>query len=452
MACVRTNRLIIVYPNGRQIVVMWHKADKVVHIKRRIESKTSVPCEQQILLKRGASEPLIDEQLLAGSNVRDEDVAVLSVAQTSAYQVFVKGRNGKNTVLWVNSLDTVDGIKHKIELKDGVPFKEQRLVFNGREMLGNRSMSDYRVKKNNTLFLVLRLRGGMTEDRILTIEDRLAEIELNYATDNYVDERDQVIHNEIEEEVAILHTSIGTLSEQVVTFISATDANTLAIASINAGRMTTAITSQGGTAQQTAGLAIAAIQMQHRVQEDNERLSEWVTESMMVTSRARDESAANYGRLRGEVVRLTAENANMQSQLAVLETRFNHLVRRGPYTETPPAARPRLPPTFVPAAPAPAWLGLRGGGQLFVKGLNGQTMVLDDVNQWTSILEVKKLILRKLGYIFTQPPDLRLVFGGRNLHDEMCLCDYNIVANNTIFLIFRLRGGMDAGALVIAIT
>ena len=72
-------------------------------------------------------------------------------------------------------------------------------------------------------------------------------------------------------------------------------------------------------------------------------------------------------------------------------------------------------------------------------------MVLDDVQPWTTILDVKLLILRKLGYIFTQPPDIRLVFGGRNLNDVMCLCDYNIVANNTIFLIFRLRGGMDAG-------
>ena len=86
--------------------------------------------------------------------------------------------------------------------------------------------------------------------------------------------------------------------------------------------------------------------------------------------------------------------------------------------------------------------------QIFVKGLNGQTMVLDDVEPLTSILAVKRLILRKLGYIFTQPPDLRLIFGGRSLDDIMCLCDYNIVGGNTIFLIFRLRGGMDAGAVV----
>ena len=45
MAYVRANRLIIVFPNGRQIVVMWNKADKVVHIKHMIEAKTNVPCE-----------------------------------------------------------------------------------------------------------------------------------------------------------------------------------------------------------------------------------------------------------------------------------------------------------------------------------------------------------------------------------------------------------------------
>ena len=88
-----------------------------------------------------------------------------------------------------------------------------------------------------------------------------------------------------------------------MTFTGTTDANTLAIASINAGRLTTSITSQGGTAQQTAGLAIAAIQMQHRVQEDNERLGAWVTESIIDTRRARLEAADDYDRLRGEVTR-----------------------------------------------------------------------------------------------------------------------------------------------------
>ena len=97
-------------------------------------------------------------------------------------------------------------------------------MFNGREMLGERSMSDYRVKKNNTLFLVLRLRGGMMDDvvpavagdRLSVIEDRLAEIEVNYAVDQYVDERDSLLHDEIEEEVAVLHTHMDDIRNAAV--------------------------------------------------------------------------------------------------------------------------------------------------------------------------------------------------------------------------------------------
>ena len=129
----------------------------------------------------------------------------------------MKGRNGKNTVIWVKSMDKVDDVKRKITLKDGIPAKEQRLVFNGREMLGDRSMSDYHVRKNNTLFLVLRLRGGMDTDappdRIPEIEDRLAEIELNYATDEYVDDRHTSVHEDMEQEVAIIYSRMDDMRQ-----------------------------------------------------------------------------------------------------------------------------------------------------------------------------------------------------------------------------------------------
>ena len=115
------------------------------------------------------------------------------------------------SVLWMNALDKVDDIKHKIELKDGTPVTEQRLVFNGREMLGARSMSDYHVRKNNTLFLVLRLRGGGSmEERLAAVEGSICEIELNYATDNYVDDRDNRLQDAIDRETAILASTLTT--------------------------------------------------------------------------------------------------------------------------------------------------------------------------------------------------------------------------------------------------
>ena len=90
----------------------------------------------------------------------------MSSAQAPHFQIFVKGNRGKNTTLWVTALNSINDIKDKIALKDLIPAKEQRLVFNGREMLGERTLSDYHVRKNNTLFVVMRLRGGMDNDSL----------------------------------------------------------------------------------------------------------------------------------------------------------------------------------------------------------------------------------------------------------------------------------------------
>ncbi|CAF3462711.1 unnamed protein product [Rotaria sp. Silwood2] len=174
---------------GRTISLVTNPAFSIEYVKKYIQDKEGVPVDQQRLIY--ASKKLKDDRTLEHYNIKGYGPHQMTVIirHSDSMTIFVKTLTKNIITLEVEPNDTIENVKAIIQVEKSIPPDQQRLIFTDKQLENDRTISDYNIQKDATLYLLLpneilifvKIRDGNTIRLIVqsssTIKDVKDEIQ-----------------------------------------------------------------------------------------------------------------------------------------------------------------------------------------------------------------------------------------------------------------------------------
>lgn len=119
---------------------------------------------RELLSKCGQYDPTITFETISHLHTSREQIVELgaiytAMTMTANMHIFVKQILGRQILIHCKASDTISDIKERVEMIDGTPESQQRLILAGRALVDDKTLADYNIQKGTIVNMILALRG-----------------------------------------------------------------------------------------------------------------------------------------------------------------------------------------------------------------------------------------------------------------------------------------------------
>lgn len=156
LKCPRNGgKIIFIKRNEQHIIPVELKPNsKIIDIKKELP----YPLDESII-KFNDKELENDEEVAYNPDFSDRNKC-MRISMRHEIVILVQLLTCEYKKFEISPYDFIIDIKYLIDAKEGVPFNEQRIIFNGKQLENYEKVQDCKIENFGTLRLWLRLRGG----------------------------------------------------------------------------------------------------------------------------------------------------------------------------------------------------------------------------------------------------------------------------------------------------